>query len=125
MTINVITAKGPENRLGLMVVEESGELVGFTLELKVRGTQPMMACPAGEYEVKWTWSVKFQKVLPEILGVPGREKIRIHSGNRTADTVGCILLGKQAAFDVIGDSKAAMVRLEQITGKKPFKIRIV
>lgn len=53
--------------------------------------------PEGIYEVKLTLSNRFQKVLPELLNVPNFTGIRIHGGNTTADTEGCIL----AAYNIV------------------------
>ena len=51
------------------------------------------AVPAGTYEVKLSYSNRFKRIMPEILNVPHFLGIRIHTGNKTADTEGCILVG--------------------------------
>ena len=51
------------------------------------------AVPAGTYEVKLSYSNRFKRIMPEILNVPHFLGIRIHKGNKTADTEGCILVG--------------------------------
>ena len=51
--------------------------------------------PFGTYEIKITFSPKFKRELPEILGVNSFSGIRIHRGNTTADTLGCILCGEK------------------------------
>lgn len=51
------------------------------------------AVPAGTYEVKLSYSSRFKRIMPEILNVPHFLGIRIHKGNKTADTEGCILVG--------------------------------
>ena len=57
---------------------------------KVKG---QTAIPFGTYEVRLTMSNRFQRVMPEVLGVPGFTGIRIHAGNTIDDTEGCVLVG--------------------------------
>ena len=110
-----------------------GELVSgaahlcYTLEDVDRGlmqTMPLMgilekkvfgktAIPCGRYEVTITFSDRFQRPLPLLLGVPGYAGVRIHPGNTTADTEGCILVGLALEGDTIrpGTSRPAFERL--------------
>lgn len=70
-------------------------------ETKVYGET---AIPSGVYTVKLSQSVRFKRLLPELLSVPGFEGIRIHRGNKAKDSHGCILVGYQRADDFIGTS---------------------
>jgi hypothetical protein len=49
------------------------------------------AIPAGKYRVVVSLSNRFQKRLPEIIGVPMFAGIRIHGGVCVQNTEGCIL----------------------------------
>ena len=50
------------------------------------------AIPALIYSVGVTRSPKFNRLLPILKCVPGREGIRIHGGTRPSHSQGCILL---------------------------------
>lgn len=52
------------------------------------------AIPAGTYTVILSYSNRFKKTMPEILNVPNFSGIRIHCGNSSKDTEGCLLVGK-------------------------------
>ena len=82
----------------------------YTLEDKVREVkiQNETAIPTGTYSVVIDHSNRFNRDLPHILNVPNFEGIRIHSGNSSKDTDGCILLGTTwTDGDFIGNSKIA------------------
>jgi len=70
--------------------------------------------PAGRYKIVITMSTRFGKRLPLLLDVPGFEGIRIHSGNSSKDTEGCIIVGAvndRTDDDWVGSSKVALNRL--------------
>jgi hypothetical protein len=83
----------------------------YTLEDKVREgakVDGQTAIPHGTYSVIIDVSTRFGKPLPHILNVPNFEGVRIHTGNTSKDTEGCILLGHTyAGTDFIGNSKLA------------------
>ena len=82
------------------------------------------AIPEGTYEVKLTHSPRFKKILPEILNVPNFSGIRIHTGNSSKDTEGCIIVGTWDGEkeDWVGSSRIAfdelMTLLEEATNNK-------
>lgn len=75
------------------------------------------AIPKGTYEVLLTYSVRFKKVLPQLLNVPMFEGIRIHAGNTAIDTHGCLLVGINDAKGRVSQSQATMARLMPILEK--------
>ena len=52
------------------------------------------AIPAGRYRVTLDFSPHFNGMMPHVNDVPGFSGILIHIGNTSADTEGCLLLGK-------------------------------
>lgn len=63
------------------------------------------AIPYGIYEIKWTYSPRFKKYTPQLMNVPSFEGIRIHSGNTSADTEGCLILGKNKQVGKVINSR--------------------
>lgn len=71
------------------------------------------AIPAGRYQLAITFSNRFQKLMPELIRVPGFLGIRIHSGNTADDTDGCLLVGNYDPNvpDFIRDSRLVYSKL--------------
>ena len=67
-----------------------------TIEPPVRPTSqhPKGAIPMGWYEMSVTHSPRFSRALPLLRLVPGFEGVRIHAGNSSRDTAGCVLVGE-------------------------------
>lgn len=63
--------------------------------------------PVGTYRVVWTFSHRFKRETPELLDVPHFSGIRIHSGNRPEDTLGCLITGTTHGEDVVWSSSQA------------------
>ena len=92
-----------------------GQFECYTLEDKVRPVKikGKTAIPAGQYEVVINFSQRFQKPLPLLLNVPNFEGVRIHPGNVSANTEGCILVGDTKGVNFVGQSRVAFNRLFQ------------
>ena len=97
--------------MGLLLID--GVFTCWTLEDVVREVKipGETAIPAGRYAVQLSLSQRFQKLLPEILTVPGFTGIRIHAGNTQADTAGCLLVGRIRASDRVEESKLALIEV--------------
>ena len=78
-----------------------------TLEDKVRDIKikDKTAIPCGTYKVQITYSNRFKKMMPLLLNVPGFDGIRIHSGNTSEDTSGCVLVGQNKVKGKLVNSK--------------------
>lgn len=114
--------------IGELLIE--GQHEAYTLEDVVRPDGVKVygetAIPRGTYTVDITYSPRFKRDLPLLIGVENFVGVRIHPGNTASDTEGCILVGQgkgqncilssRAAFDVLFPKlKAAKMRGEPIT----------
>ena len=92
---------GEDYTVGKLLVD--GKFVCYTLEDKVREEEGVpveqwkvmakTAIPKGTYPVTITMSNRFKTRLPLLGNVPGFTGVRIHTGNSSRDTEGCILVG--------------------------------
>lgn len=63
------------------------------------------AIPCGRYDVVTDYSNKYKRNMPHICNVKGFEGIRIHSGNSSKDSEGCLLLGKAVLGNDLAPTK--------------------
>lgn len=124
---------GSSATIGELYVD--GEHIADTLEDRVRPEGEKVygktAIPEGTYEMVLSYSPRFKKILPEILNVPNFTGIRIHCGNSSADSSGCILVGTWDGEkeDWVSDSKIAFNKLmslleEAINNKEKITITV-
>jgi hypothetical protein len=97
------------------ILELDGREVCQTLEdqeraIKVKGKT---AIPTGRYQIKITMSPRFKARMPLLIGVPNFSGVRIHPGNTTEHTDGCILVGRDTnSKDAwLGNSRATYNKL--------------
>lgn len=74
-------------------------------EQKIKGKT---AIPYGTYEIKWTYSPRFKKYTPQLMNVPSFEGIRVHAGNTSSDTEGCLILGENKQVGKVLNSRATI-----------------
>ena len=92
------------------------------LEKKVKG---QTAIPTGHYVINITYSPKYKRMMPLLLDVKGFSGIRIHSGNSSKDTEGCLLVGKNKKVGMVLESRDTYQRLfKMMEGEKNITIDI-
>ena len=98
--------------------------VSEILKRKIKG---QTAIPTGHYNIEITYSPKYKRMMPLLLGVKGYSGIRIHSGNKPEDTLGCILVGKNKVVGQVIDSRntynALYKRFQQNKGEVLIEIK--
>ena len=68
-----------------------GQAICCTLELPWEDNKKDISCiPAGTYTLKHTYSPKFKRFTWEVLNVPNRTGIRLHTANEVSEIEGCI-----------------------------------
>lgn len=105
----------------LGVLFKDGIFECFTLEDPIReiANQPVSAwkipgdtaIPSGRYRIQVTLSQRFKRRLPLLCDVPGFSGVRIHTGNRSSDTEGCLLVGRGRGAGAVFESRMAFERL--------------
>ena len=83
------------------------------------------AIPPGTYNVKVTYSPTFKRNMPLLLDVPMFKGIRIHGGNDSGDTLGCVLVAFKTDFKRIWSTaeKTLTQKLQQAEGEITIEIK--
>lgn len=85
--------------------------IGCNCKEKVHGKT---CIPYGTYTVRLSYSNRFKRILPELVDVPHFLGIRLHSGNSSKDTEGCILVGTKSKGDWVTASRVAFNKLYKL-----------
>ena len=101
----------------------------YTLEDVVRKgakVNGQTAIPTGTYNIIINHSNRFNRDLPLLENVPNFTGVRIHAGNTSAHTEGCILVGTTwTGKDFIGNSRVAFNKLfDKLKKAKTATIKI-
>tara|TARA_R110000868_G_scaffold175724_3_gene412913 strand:- start:1899 stop:2843 length:945 start_codon:yes stop_codon:yes gene_type:complete len=119
--------------LGTLSIKRNGaSLTLKTLELSYKNNaRNISSIPKGIYRCFYTFSTRFLKYTYEIMNVPCRTGIRIHSANYVSSLQGCVALGmshkdinqdgRQDAYE----SKKALDAFEGMLGRQPFTLTII
>lgn len=136
----VSAPNGKGYRAGKLFINE--KYFSFTIEDEDRGlTQNMpldqikkikidgvTAIPTGKYQVAFTYSNRFGRLMMQVLNVSDYEGVRIHVANSSKDVEGCIGVAYEDSSDgFAGNSKQAVEDLEKIVreAEKTEKIWLV
>lgn len=114
-----LTRKWFTDRSCIGTLQIDGGVSMFTLEdvdrkLELPGTIKIpgkTAIPRGTYKVVIDISRRFKRSMPHILKVPQFEGVRIHAGNTSEDTEGCILVGGNKGIDIVSNSRVTFNQL--------------
>lgn len=105
--------KGPDYTIGKLSID--GKYFCDTLEDTVRAPGVKIpgktAIPAGKYKIKLTESLRFKRLMPRLMDVPGFTGVLIHAGSTAEDTRGCILVGKNLVKGKVLDSRETFAKL--------------
>lgn len=93
-------------------------------EIKSKKVYGQTAIPKGTYEITLdivsskfkdrTWAKFCEGKLPRLINVKGYEGVLIHVGNKAEDTLGCILVGQNAASGFVNSSTDTFKKLYQL-----------
>jgi hypothetical protein len=126
-TIGELTIAGDD--LLLYTLEDKDRKLSNTDDLKAITDIKVFgktAIPYGRYEVIMTYSDRFKQNMPLLLNVKGFAGVRIHSGNTSEDTEGCILCGyqKDVSNNRIINSRAAISELYMLLSEALKKEKV-
>ena len=108
--MKIVVKREPHDTFTFGEMFIDGNFECFTLEDRIRMVGKVdgdTAIPCGTYKVIIDQSARFGCLMPHILDVPGFTGVRIHAGNTTDDTSGCVLVGQLKGSKTLLSSRAA------------------
>lgn len=132
MTPTAIITRDPDNGIETLGDIQVGTIFSkVTLERPWKNNIANISCiPKGKYLCKWKFKLNSLAFHYQVMNVPNRTGIFIHSGNYFFDSVGCILLGTGYAninndkeTDII-NSRITIQAFETLMNKKDFTLII-
>lgn len=111
LTLRRLTFSPDSPTLGVLL--QGNKPLCVTVERPWMGNARNVSCiPPGVYRCVPHSGAKFKDVW-RLEGVPGRDAILIHAGNRASDVQGCIAVGRAFHGDAITDSQATLAELRK------------
>lgn len=94
---------------GVLLIDSQYQCLVLEDRIRAPGVKvPGSTCiPAGRYRIIRTHSRRFGRVMPLLVDVPGFSGVRIHAGNTSEDTEGCLLVGTTRGVDSVSLSRIA------------------
>ena len=84
------------------------------------------AIPEGEYRVSMTYSPRYKTQLPLITGDSRFNSlwqgIRIHAGNTSKDTQGCILVGENKIVGMVINSRLTLTKVRNLLRSNVYRL---
>ena len=109
MQLTLFRSYKPDRTLGRLFI--NGERYCYTAE-RGQFDKNFPCIPEGVYPVVLAFSPSYERIMPRLLHVPGREGILLHIGtDPLKDSKGCILVGYDANDIGVGRSKVCFNEL--------------
>lgn len=135
MNLKATLIRQPSDEQGTFGVLAMESKRWFSIELPWVDNRPMVSCiPVGTYKVVWSRSPRLKKYTYEIVGVPNRSGIRIHSGNVAGSkpfethSLGCPLLGymkgRIRGQKAVLDSRRAVADFERLAAGRTIILEV-
>lgn len=82
--------------------------------LSLKNQYGKIAVAEGTYQLIYSFSNKYKKMLPLVCDTPGMSGVRIHSGNSEQDTRSCLCPGKFYKYGYVTESRKTVAEFLKI-----------